>query len=175
MLPKYLKIQAVSLLFSRLALFYLFCLVKEFGCFFWVNQSKSNSTVLQRLWGGNGISGNKNMVMQLRRYGVFNSERVAEVMEKIDRACFVTDGTPPYVDSPMTIGYNATISAPHMHAMCLQLLEQNLQPGMHVLDVGSGFHLSALSILKLALLKESTFQIIFSLSSSNLDLYRCRT
>ncbi|GJR61145.1 calcineurin B-like protein 4 [Tanacetum coccineum] len=34
-------------------------------------------------------------------------------------------------------GFNATISAPHMHATCLQLLENNLQPGMHALDVGS--------------------------------------
>ncbi|XP_031373211.1 protein-L-isoaspartate O-methyltransferase 1-like [Punica granatum] len=93
---------------------------------------------MERLWGGSGIKGNTNMVSHLQRYGVFNSERVAEVMEKIDRACFVPDGTPPYIDSPMTIGYNATISAPHMHAMCLQLLEPNLQPGMHVLDVGSG-------------------------------------
>ncbi|MFS8000088.1 putative protein-L-isoaspartate(D-aspartate) O-methyltransferase [Helianthus anomalus] len=38
----------------------------------------------------------------------------------------------------MPIGFNATISAPHMHATCLQLLENNLQPGMHALDVGSG-------------------------------------
>lgn len=38
----------------------------------------------------------------------------------------------------MTIGYNATISAPHMHAACLELLEKNLQPGMRALDVGSG-------------------------------------
>ncbi|KAL2346976.1 hypothetical protein Fmac_000976 [Flemingia macrophylla] len=38
----------------------------------------------------------------------------------------------------MAIGYNATISAPRMHAMCLQLLEENLKPGMHALDVGSG-------------------------------------
>ncbi|KAK4775347.1 hypothetical protein SAY86_010282 [Trapa natans] len=93
---------------------------------------------MERFWGGNGISGNKNMVKQLQHCGVFSSERVAEVMEKIDRGCFVTDGTPPYIDSPMTIGYNVTISAPHMHAMCLQLLEPNLQPGMHALDVGSG-------------------------------------
>nr|DAD34400.1 TPA_asm: hypothetical protein HUJ06_005040 [Nelumbo nucifera] len=59
-------------------------------------------------------------------------------MEKIDRGSFVPDGNPPYVDSPMQIGYNATISAPHMHATCLELLKENLQPGMHVLDVGSG-------------------------------------
>ncbi|GFQ00486.1 protein-l-isoaspartate o-methyltransferase 1 [Phtheirospermum japonicum] len=59
-------------------------------------------------------------------------------METIDRALFVPEGTPPYDDSPMQIGYNATISAPHMHAMCLELLEDHLKPGMHALDVGSG-------------------------------------
>lgn len=78
------------------------------------------------------------MVENLQRYGVVSSKKVAEVMETVDRALFVPDGTPPYVDSPMAIGYNATISAPHMHAMCLELLEQKLQPGMHALDVGSG-------------------------------------
>ncbi|KAJ6418167.1 hypothetical protein OIU84_001538 [Salix udensis] len=69
---------------------------------------------------------------------MISSKRVSEVMETIDRALFVPDGTPAYVDSPMAIGYNATISAPHMHATCLQLLEENLKSGMHVLDVGSG-------------------------------------
>lgn len=78
------------------------------------------------------------MVENLQHYGVISSKKVAEVMETVDRALFVPDGTPPYVDSPMSIGYNATISAPHMHATCLQLLEKNLQPGMHALDVGSG-------------------------------------
>lgn len=78
------------------------------------------------------------MVEHLQQYGVFNSKKVAEVMETIDRALFVPDGSAAYVDSPMLIGFNATISAPHMHATCLQLLEKNLQPGMHALDVGSG-------------------------------------
>ena len=78
------------------------------------------------------------MVENLQRYGVVTSQKVAEVMETIDRALFVPDGSPPYDDSPMAIGYNATISAPHMHGSCLQLLQENLQPGMRVLDVGSG-------------------------------------
>lgn len=78
------------------------------------------------------------MVENLQEYGIIRSERVAEVMEKIDRALFVPEGNPPYLDSPMPIGYNATISAPHMHATCLQLLEENLQPGMRALDIGSG-------------------------------------
>ena len=93
---------------------------------------------IQRLWSGSGISKSKAMVEQLQRYGVVSSKKVAEVMESIDRALFVPDGNPPYFDSPMAIGYNATISAPHMHATCLQLLEDKLQPGMHALDVGSG-------------------------------------
>jgi len=78
------------------------------------------------------------MVDNLQRCGVITSRKVGEVMETIDRALFVPGGLQPYVDSPMPIGYNATISAPHMHATCLQLLEKNLQPGMRVLDVGSG-------------------------------------
>lgn len=78
------------------------------------------------------------MVEQLQRYGVIHSEKVAEVMQTIDRGLFVPEGTAAYVDSPMPIGFNATISAPHMHATCLELLKDYLQPGMHALDVGSG-------------------------------------
>ncbi|GKB73330.1 protein-L-isoaspartate O-methyltransferase 1 isoform X2 [Tanacetum coccineum] len=65
------------------------------------------------------------------------SMKVAEIMETVDRALFVPYGSLAYEDSPMQIGFNATISAPHMHATCLQLLEKNLQPGMHALNVGS--------------------------------------
>ncbi|KAJ6760813.1 PROTEIN-L-ISOASPARTATE O-METHYLTRANSFERASE [Salix purpurea] len=93
---------------------------------------------MERFWSGSSINKNKAMVEHLQHYEIISSEKVAEVMETIDRALFVPDGTPAYVDSPMAIGYNATISAPHMHATCLQLLEENLKPGMHALDVGSG-------------------------------------
>ncbi|CAO3611003.1 unnamed protein product [Cunninghamella blakesleeana] len=44
----------------------------------------------------------------------------------------------PYQDSPQTIGYSVTISAPHMHAYALEHLEPFLQSGMKALDVGSG-------------------------------------
>lgn len=93
---------------------------------------------LQRFWTGSGIGTNKDMVEKLQTYGVVRSKKVSEVMENIDRAFFVPDDVPPYVDTPVPIGYNATISAPHMHATCLQLLEKHLQPGMRALDVGSG-------------------------------------
>ncbi|CAJ2644504.1 unnamed protein product [Trifolium pratense] len=100
-----------------------------------------NNTIfvtMQRFCSVSGISKNKAMVERLQHFGVITSSKVAEVMESVDRALFVPSGSAPYDDSPMAIGYNATISAPHMHATCLQLLEENLQPGMHALDVGSG-------------------------------------
>ena len=78
------------------------------------------------------------MVENLKRFGVIPSKKVAEVMEALDRGLFVPVGSSAYADTPLPIGYNATISAPHMHAMCLQLLEDKLQPGMRALDVGSG-------------------------------------
>lgn len=87
------------------------------------------------------------MVDHLQHYGVISSKKVVEVMQTIDRALFVPSGAPAYDDSPMGIGYNATISAPHMHATCLQLLEEHLQPGMHVLDVGSGILIARLLVL----------------------------
>jgi protein-L-isoaspartate(D-aspartate) O-methyltransferase len=44
----------------------------------------------------------------------------------------------PYMDSPQSIGYDATISAPHMHASACESLLEYLKPGSKVLDVGSG-------------------------------------
>lgn len=41
-------------------------------------------------------------------------------------------------DHPLAIGEGQTISAPHMHAICLELLEPHLTPAARVLDVGSG-------------------------------------
>lgn len=37
-----------------------------------------------------------------------------------------------YMDCPQPIGYHATISAPHMHATCLELLKDHLGPGKKV-------------------------------------------
>ncbi|XP_010441750.1 PREDICTED: protein-L-isoaspartate O-methyltransferase 2 isoform X1 [Camelina sativa] len=93
---------------------------------------------MEQFQSGAGSSGKKTMVENLKRYGVISSKRVAQVMEDLDRGLFVPAGSSAYVDTPVPIGYNATISAPHMHATCLQLLEDKLQPGMRALDVGSG-------------------------------------
>jgi len=59
-------------------------------------------------------------------------------MLKVDRADFVVDDRAAYDDCPQGIHCNATISAPHMHAYCLEWLQDRLQPGSRVLDVGCG-------------------------------------
>ena len=58
-------------------------------------------------------------------------------MKKVDRAHFCT-GSSPYQDRPQPISYNVTISAPHMHAYCMEWMETKLRPGARVLDVGCG-------------------------------------
>ncbi|GMR62900.1 hypothetical protein PMAYCL1PPCAC_33095, partial [Pristionchus mayeri] len=68
--------------------------------------------------------------------GQFTSDRVEAAMLAVDRVDFAPAS--PYVDSPITIGYNATISAPHMHARALQELEGQLVEGAKALDIGSG-------------------------------------
>lgn len=57
-------------------------------------------------------------------------------MLRVDRAYFVSNR--PYSESPASIGFGSTISAPHMTANALKYLEHVLNPGAKVLDIGSG-------------------------------------
>ncbi|KAI8075067.1 protein-L-isoaspartate O-methyltransferase [Gongronella butleri] len=57
-------------------------------------------------------------------------------MEAVDRGDYCRFA--PYQDSPQSIGFGVTISAPHMHGYALDYLAEYLQPGMTALDVGSG-------------------------------------
>ena len=62
---------------------------------------KSNLTLIEGLIKGN----------------VVTSKEVADTMKAVDRYYYCP--TDPYDDRPQSIGYNATISAPHMHAYAL--------------------------------------------------------
>ena len=77
------------------------------------------------------------LLNQLEKSGVLRSKNVYDAMKQVDRADF-TSSSYAYADSPQSISYNATISAPHMHCHALQYLESYLTPGAHVLDVGFG-------------------------------------
>lgn len=86
-------------------------------------------------WRSSGTS-NANLVDNLYKNGIIETEKVRDTMKNVDRGHFSKRN--PYADSPQTIGYGVTISAPHMHAYALELLREHLKEGSHALDVGSG-------------------------------------
>ena len=79
---------------------------------------------------------NNSLVRKLQENEIVQSEEVATAMLAVDRGRYVDDH--PYEDAPQRIGFNITISAPHMHAHALELLKNTLRPGCRALDIGSG-------------------------------------
>lgn len=86
-------------------------------------------------WRSSGNS-NEELVRNLEKGRIFTSSRVRYAMLAVDRADFAP--VSPYRDQPQGIGWNATISAPHMHAAALEYLKNHLTDGSYALDVGSG-------------------------------------
>ena len=78
----------------------------------------------------------KDLCDGLYNKGYIKSQKVRDSMIKVDRIDFAPGN--PYVDSPQPINYNVTISAPHMHAYCLEVLKDHLKEGGRALDVGFG-------------------------------------
>ena len=64
------------------------------------------------------------------------SRTVYDVMMQVDRGDFAPSN--PYQNFPQRIGYNVVISAPLLHAYCLELLKDYLIEGSTVLDIGFG-------------------------------------
>ena len=76
------------------------------------------------------------LLNHLKYENVIKSDQVYNSMLQVDRADFAPNS--PYYDSPQSIGYNATISAPHMHAYALEYLAPYCTNNINILDVGSG-------------------------------------
>ena len=76
-------------------------------------------------------------------------------MLNLDRKYFIKNN--PYEDSPKSIGYGATIPAPHIHAISLvldynylkELLKEHLKSASKCLDVGfgSGYMTAAMRLM----------------------------
>ncbi|KAI4496211.1 hypothetical protein M0804_000021 [Polistes exclamans] len=87
-------------------------------------------------WHCNGVT-NQEMVAKLKETGILTTARAEAAMLAVDRARYCHEAN-PYLDQPRKIGYNVTISAPHMHAYALSILSDQLFDGAKALDVGSG-------------------------------------
>ncbi|KAL0236966.1 hypothetical protein PCE1_000363 [Barthelona sp. PCE] len=85
-------------------------------------------------------SSNEELVNNLWSSDIIHYKQVAEAMKAIDRAHFVTSSISSYADAPSSIGYGATISAPHMHAYFLDISwrEMHKNEVSSILEVGSG-------------------------------------
>jgi protein-L-isoaspartate(D-aspartate) O-methyltransferase len=82
---------------------------------------------------------NEDLVQNLRRNGVIQSDPVKRAMQLCPRDLFVPaeHRDEALVDAPIRVErHDFNISAPHMHATCLEALQ--LRPGHRFLDVGSG-------------------------------------
>lgn len=86
-------------------------------------------------WRSHGVD-NNDLVNNLYKNNIIKSKHVMDVMKRVDRGSYCPNN--PYMDAPQGIGFGQTISAPHMHAHCLELLKDHLKPGTRALDIGSG-------------------------------------
>ena len=92
----------------------------------------------------------KKLAQNLADKGFIKSYVVHRIFCSLDRADFINKNikNEAYIDSPLYIGYGATISAPHMHAYSLEsfyekiknfdLVLINAENKLKFLDVGSG-------------------------------------
>ncbi|XP_077994251.1 protein-L-isoaspartate(D-aspartate) O-methyltransferase-like isoform X2 [Glandiceps talaboti] len=86
-------------------------------------------------WRSSGTS-HQELIQRLRQNGIIKNDEVFNAMMAVDRGKYSKYN--PYMDSPQSIGYAVTISAPHMHAHALEILSEHLMEGKSALDVGSG-------------------------------------
>ena len=80
----------------------------------------------------------RQLIEKLIEKNVINTPSVIRALLAVDRGYFVHGSSSAYIDSPKSIGFNATISAPHMHGYVLEYLKDHLTPGVSALDIGSG-------------------------------------
>jgi protein-L-isoaspartate(D-aspartate) O-methyltransferase len=90
------------------------------------------------------------MIEYLSKAGVLSDERVKTAMENVDRADFVQKEFKSfaYRDTPLPIGWDQTISAPHMVAIMTQHLQ--VREGDKILEVGAGSGYQAAVLAELA-------------------------
>lgn len=78
----------------------------------------------------------KTLISKLKRYGI--SDKVLAAMLKVPRHLFVPKlyQSSAYIDTPLSIGYGQTISAPHMVAKMCDVLD--LKSNHKILEIGTG-------------------------------------
>jgi len=78
------------------------------------------------------------LIENLKKEGIIRSEKVEKAFRRVPRELFVPEEYREYAyfDEPLPIGYDQTISAPHMVAIMTEELSPEI--GWRVLEVGTG-------------------------------------
>jgi len=81
---------------------------------------------------------NRALIEKLMREGHLKSRRIIEAFQQIDRARFVPVELKhkAYLNEPLPIGFNQTMSQPLVVAFMLELLDP--RPGERILEIGAG-------------------------------------
>lgn len=105
------------------------------------------------------IDEREKMVNRLSESGYIKTEKVRKAMEAVPREEFIPASNRPYayLDQPLPIGEGQTISAPHMVAMICEILE--LEEGMKVLEIGTGFGYNAAVVAQIVGKKGNVYSI----------------
>lgn len=117
-------------------------------------------------------SNHASLIANMKRASIITSKDVELALLSVDRGNYVTATNNKYEDSPQYIGYDATISAPHMHASCLELLVPLLpkkDASYSILDVGSG---SGYLVAALARMRPKSFVVGIDYVQNLVDLAR---
>lgn len=95
------------------------------------------------------FNSNDDLVDYLVNQMYIESDRVETAFRNVDRARFVPEEMigDAYTDRPLSIGEEATISAPHMVAISTELLEPGRDQRILEIGSGSGYQLAILAEL----------------------------
>jgi len=95
------------------------------------------------------MESNSELIDYLERKERIRTERVGEAFRAVDRKLFVPEeySSRAYEDTPLPIGEEATISAPHMVAINTELLDSGADDSVLEIGSGSGYQLSILAEL----------------------------
>lgn len=115
----------------------------------------------------------KDMVKKLSEYGIIKTDKVRRAMSIVPREEFIPNEKRffAYIDRPLPLGEGQTISAPHMVAIICEELE--LEEGMNVLEIGTGFGYNAAVISEVMNKKGHVYSIerlesLFKTATENL-------
>jgi len=89
----------------------------------------------------------KRLIDRLISSGYLSKPEVIDSMMKVPRHCFVPESKQhsAYVDTPLTIGYGQTISAPHMVAIMTEHLDVKSHHKILEVGAGSGYQAAVLA------------------------------